>query len=63
MFVDIRDCSLKVVGVPVKIPVRLNRMIRWEDLNSWPPVCMRLLLLSARFNWALVACTGVLFFL
>jgi len=29
MFVDVRDCSLKVVGVPVK----LRRMTQWEDLN------------------------------
>jgi hypothetical protein len=27
--VDIRGCSLTVVGVPVK----LHRMKRWEDLN------------------------------
>ena len=29
MFIDVRGCSLVVVGVPVK----LHRMTQWEDLN------------------------------
>ena len=33
MFVDVRDCSLKVVGVPVNVPVKLYPTRRWEDLN------------------------------
>ena len=33
MFMDVRGCSLRVVGVPVKILVKLHRMTRWEDLN------------------------------
>ncbi|MFL5667099.1 MAG: hypothetical protein ACJ8BW_37980 [Ktedonobacteraceae bacterium] len=58
MFVKVHGCSLMAVGVPVK----LHQMTRWEDLNSRPLVCRCLLLLSARFNCALVACAGVLFF-
>lgn len=50
MFVDVRGCSLVVVGVPVK----LRRMTRREESNYGPGTCRCLLLLSVCFNCALI---------
>ena len=62
MFIDVRDCSLRVIGVPVNFPVKIHQMTWWEESDSRPLACLCLLLHSVCFNSALMACAGVQLF-